>query len=166
VSVAGLPFRACSSTERPGLSIYRLEFRRTSFRLPRLSVMKWLLWTGCAAERRAARQRARAAREGVGTLGALVENYFTTGPGSTLRRARKTKQLIKTVFGKLLTVPLLDLKRPTLQLIVDEWPSRHSAALAVRSIRPSLKWAEKREMVQVGMSDLEPPAAVAIATSR
>jgi integrase len=111
------------------------------------------------AERRAMRQRARAAREGVGTLGALVENYFTTGPGSTLRRARKTKQLIKTVFGKVLTVPLLDVKRPILQLIVDEWPSRHSAALAVRSIRPSLKWAEKREMVQVGISDLEPPAA-------
>jgi hypothetical protein len=110
------------------------------------------------AERRAARQRARAAREGVGTLGALVENYFTSGPGSTLRRAKKTKQLIKTVFGKVLTVPLLDMKRPILQLIVDEWPSRHSAAFAVRSIRPSLKWAEKREMVQVGISDLEPPA--------
>jgi Arm DNA-binding domain len=59
------------------------------------------------AERRAMRQRARAAREGVGTLGALVETYFTTGPGSTLRRAKKTKQLIKTVFGKVLTVPLL-----------------------------------------------------------
>jgi integrase len=50
-------------------------------------------------------------------------------------------------------------KRPALQLIADEWPSRHSAALAVRSIRPCLKWAEKREMVQVGISDLEPPAA-------
>ena len=111
------------------------------------------------AEHRAARQRARAAREGVGTLGALVENYFTTGPGSTLRRARKTKQLIKTLFGKVLSVPLLDVKRPSLQLIADEWPSRHSAALAVRSIRPCLRWAEKREMVQVGISDLEPPAA-------
>jgi integrase len=111
------------------------------------------------AERRAARQRARAAREGVGTLEALVENYFTTGPGSTLRRARRTKQLIKTVFGKVLTVPLLDVKRPALQLIVDERPSRHSAALAVRSIRPCLRWAEKREMAQVGISDLEPPAA-------
>jgi len=62
------------------------------------------------AERRAARQRARAAREGVGTLGALVENYFTTGPGSTLRRARKTKRLIKTLLGKVLSVPLLDVR--------------------------------------------------------
>jgi hypothetical protein len=51
------------------------------------------------------------------------------------------------------------MKRPILQLVVDKWPSRHSAAFAVRSIRPSLKWAEKREMVQVGISDLEPPAA-------
>jgi Arm DNA-binding domain len=33
-------------------------------------------------ERRAARQRAKAAKEGIGTLQALLETYYTTGPGS------------------------------------------------------------------------------------
>jgi integrase len=110
------------------------------------------------AERRATRQRARAARDGIGTLGALIEAYFSTGPGQHLRRARQAKQLIKTVFAKALGIAMLDLKRPTLQLIADEWSSAQSAALAVRTIRPCLKWAEKREMVPAGMSSLEPPA--------
>ena len=96
------------------------------------------------AERRAARQRAQAAREGVGTSGALLDNYFSAGPGAQLRRAQQAKKLIKTVFAEALGVPLLDLQRPRMQLLADEWPSRHSAALAIRSLRPCLKWAEKR----------------------
>lgn len=111
------------------------------------------------AERRAARRRAQAAREGIGTLGALIDGYYKTGPGSRLRQAHRAKQLIKTIFAEALGTPLLDLRRPTLQLTADEWPSGQSAALAVRSIRPCLKWAEKREMVQAGLADLEPPAA-------
>lgn len=111
------------------------------------------------AERRAARKRAQAAREGVGTLDALIDGYFGTGPGSNLRRCRQTKRLIKTVFAKALGIALLDLKRPGLQLIADEWPSGQSAALVVRSLRPCLKWAEKREMVPAGIANLDPPAA-------
>lgn len=111
------------------------------------------------AERRAARQRAQAAREGIGTLEALVDLYFTTGPGKERRRANATKQLIKSVFAKALNAPLLDLKRPALQLIADEWRSGQSAALAVRSIRPCLKWAERRELAPAGISTLETPAA-------
>ena len=91
------------------------------------------------AERRAARQRAQAARDGVGTLAALLDTYFTTGPGAQLRRAQQAKKLIKAVFEEVLGVPLLDLARPRMQLLADEWASRHSAALAIRSLRPCLK---------------------------
>src|SRR5262249_42015023 len=62
-------------------------------------------------ERRAARLRARAARDGIGTLEALLDGYFSNGPGAQLRRARQTKQLIKTVFAKALGLALLDLQR-------------------------------------------------------
>jgi integrase len=109
-------------------------------------------------ERREARLRARAAREGIGTLEALLDGYFSNGPGAQLRRARQTKQLIKTVFAKALSLVLLDLQRPTLQLLADKWPSSQSAAFAVRSLRPCLKWAEKRAMVQADVWDLDPPA--------
>ena len=107
------------------------------------------------AERRAARQRATAARENVGTLGGLLEHYFTKGPGAKCRSAAKSRQRIKTVFAKLLGTPLLDLERATIQLTADEWRSANTASSAVRSLRPGLKWGEKRGFVRPGLSDLE-----------
>ena len=111
------------------------------------------------AERRATRQRVQAARDGVGTLAALLDSYFSTGPGAQLRRAQQTKKLLKTVFANALGVPLLDLRGPSIQLLADGWASLHSAALAIRSLRPCLKWAERRGLVQPGVWDLEPPIA-------
>jgi integrase len=110
------------------------------------------------AERRAARLRTQAARQGIGTLEALLDTYFTSGPGSRHRRTGKTKQMIKTVFAKALRSSVLDLDRAALQLIADGWRSPKTAASAVRSLRPCLKWAEKRAFVKTGSWDLEPPA--------
>ncbi len=108
-----------------------------------------------SAEPRVSGRKLRA--KGVGTLGALIDNYFSTGPGSKLRRSRQTSGIIKTVFGKVLRVQLAELTRAGLQLIADDWPSGQSAALAVRSLRPCLKWAERRELAPAGSSELEPP---------
>ena len=112
------------------------------------------------SERRAGRQRAQAARDGVGTLRALLESYFTKGPGSKQRRAGKTKRLLETVFAKVLDDGVLDLDRTRLQLIADGWKSSQTASLAVRSLRPCLKWAERRAFVSAGTADLEPPTKV------
>jgi integrase len=106
-------------------------------------------------ERRAARQRTQAARDGVGTLGALFEAYFLKGPGRERRRAAKTLRLLKTVFSGLLNKPALDVSRAELQRLADSWRSPTSASLAVRLARPCLKWAERREQVAKGTSDLE-----------
>jgi integrase len=112
------------------------------------------------SERRAARQRAQAAREGEGTLGSLLDRYFDTGPGVQLRRAGKSKRLVRTVFDCALGRPMLDVRGPELQLIADGWKSAASASLAVRLLRPCLKWAEKRGLVQAGVAALEQPATV------
>jgi integrase len=112
------------------------------------------------SERRAARQRAQAAREGEGTLGSLVDRYFEAGPGVQLRRAAKSKRLVRTVFGRALGRPMLDVRGPELQLIADGWKSAASASLAVRLLRPCLKWAEKRGLVQAGLAGLEQPTTV------
>jgi hypothetical protein len=72
-------------------------------------------------ERRAARQRAQAAREGAGTVGALLDTYFTKGPGSQQRRSAKSKRLVETVFSKVLGRPMLDVYGPELQLLADGW---------------------------------------------
>ena len=111
-------------------------------------------------ERRVARQRAQAARGGVGTLGALIQTYFTNGPGGQRRRAAKNKKQLETVFAKLLNKPVLDLSRVEIQLTADEWRSPATASLAIRIVRPCLKWAEKRGLVREGVAGLEQPSKV------
>jgi integrase len=108
-------------------------------------------------DRRAARQRAQAARQGVGTLNELLENYFNTGPGSEQRRATKSLKMVQAVLADFLDHPALELKRSELQLAADRWRSPSSASLAVRLIRPCLKWAEKRSLVREGLAQLEQP---------
>jgi integrase len=107
------------------------------------------------AERRAAHRRAAAARENVGTLRGLLGHYFTNGPGAKTRSSAKSKQRIETVFARLLGTPLLDLERATIQLTADDWRSVNTASSAVRSLRPCLKWAEKRGFTRAGLTDLE-----------
>jgi integrase len=106
-------------------------------------------------ERRAARQRTQAARGGVGTLGALIQTYFTTGPGAGQRRAAHSKQQLEAVFGKVLDKPVLDIRRAELQLIADAWRSAATASLAIRVLRPCLKWAARRGLVGEGVANLE-----------
>jgi integrase len=108
-------------------------------------------------ERRAARQRAQAAKVGVGTVGALIQTYFTNGPGGQQRRAAKNKRLLETLFATVLNKPVLDVERVELQLIADAWRSAATASLAIRILRPCLKWAEKRGLVREGVANLETP---------
>ena len=109
------------------------------------------------SERRAARRRAQAAKGGVGSLGALIKVYFTNGPGERQRRAAQNRQLLEAVFSKVLNKPGIDIHRAELQLIADGWSSAATASLAVRILRPCLKWAEKRDLVHQEIANLEQP---------
>jgi integrase len=111
-------------------------------------------------ERRDGRYRAQAARAGVGTLTAILDAYFLGGPGQGLRRATESHQMVRAVFSSLLEKPAIDISRAELQRTADAWRSPASASLAVRILRPCLKWAERREQVQKGASDLETIVAV------
>ena len=57
----------------------------------------------------------------------------------------------------MLNKPVLDIERAELQLIADNWQSAASASLAIRILRPCLKWAEKRGLVREGVANLEQP---------
>lgn len=112
-------------------------------------------------ERRAARARANGARDGQGTVGALLDTYFGKGPGAQQRTKTAAKQVIQTVFAAILNKPALDLQGPELQLIADHWRSATTASLAIRLMRPCLKWGEKRRLVPLGIAAvLEQPAAI------
>jgi integrase len=104
------------------------------------------------------RQRAYDAKTGVGTVGALIDTYFTNGPGAQQRRAMRSKRQLETVFAKVLDKPVLDMERAELQLIADSWRSPATASLAVRLLRPCLKWAVKRGLVREGVPSLDQPA--------
>jgi integrase len=62
------------------------------------------------------------------------------------------------VFAKVLDKPVLDIDRVELQLTADGWRSAATASLAIRTLRPCLKWAEKRRLVREGVANLEQPA--------
>src|SRR5258708_1139800 len=50
------------------------------------------------AERRAQRARAMAAEHGLGTFGAVIDGYFSTGAGAGLRSRREQLKRLRSVF--------------------------------------------------------------------
>lgn len=102
---------------------------------------------------------AKAAKEGVGTLTALLDLYEKK-KGNTLKSWPDCRRRIESVFKPFLKKALDVLKARDLQLQADSWPSSQSAAAAVRYIRPMLKWAAAsgRGYVPRELADLAPPA--------
>ncbi len=112
------------------------------------------------AERRRKRAAATAARDGAGTLRALVSVYAEKR-GRALKTWSEYERRIASVFAKTMDRPLSGLSRADLQLIADAWPAQQSAALAVRCLRPVLKWAAQRDLVAADLTHIVPPAIVA-----
>lgn len=111
------------------------------------------------AERRKLRQTAQDARAGVGTLAAVLDVYGRQR-GNAQRAWGAARQRIDLLFKPLLEKPAINLTAVEFQLIADNWDSQWSAAYAVRSLRPALKWAVKRGYMAPGAADISPPVAV------
>jgi integrase len=113
------------------------------------------------AEARHKRAVAKAAKEGIGTLNALLDLYERKD-GAALKSWAECRRRIESVFKPFLKKPLDTLKARDFQLQADTWPSAQSAAAAVRYIRPLLKWAAAsgRRYVPPELANLSPPATV------
>lgn len=111
------------------------------------------------AERRAEREKAAAEAEAA-TLTALIELYGRQR-GATLRSWPEYQRSIGRVWGAFLGRPLADLTLGDLQLAADRYPAQQQAAVAVRCLRPILKWASApgRRYVARDLADIAPPAA-------
>ena len=114
--------------------------------------------TDPTAERRAQRARAIAAEQGIGTLGAVIEAYFSTGPGAGLKSKGEQLKRLRSVFAAHLHRPAADVDGVALQLTVDVHGSKTAAARAVAYLSPVLKWAAKRSLVRAAFN-LEKPHA-------
>jgi integrase len=113
------------------------------------------------AEKIAAREAARAPAvpQDTGmTLAGLIDLYDKQvwTPNALKSRAEAINR-IRDIFGGFLDRPLKSITRAELQIAVDDWPAKSSAAGAVRYVRPVLKWAAKRDYVAAELALLEEP---------
>ena len=92
------------------------------------------------AERKRQRAIGRQAREGIGTLSALLDMYAEQ-KGGRFKSWTECRRRIDSVFAPFLNQPIATLKAGELQLHADGWRAKQSAAAAVRYLRPVLKWA-------------------------
>jgi integrase len=108
------------------------------------------------ADKRTARHKALSALEGVGTLGSVIDAYFTAGNGAYLKTGEAQRRHLMTFFAQLLGKPAIDIRSAQLQLIVDAHAARTTAARAAAYLAPVLKWARKRDLM-TGPFELEKP---------
>ena len=107
------------------------------------------------------RQRAigRQARDGIGTLSALLDMYAEQ-KGGRLKSWVECRRRVDSVFAPFLNQPIATLKAGNLQLHADGWRAKQSAAAAVRYLRPVLKWAAHRGYCATDLAVIVPPATV------
>jgi integrase len=86
------------------------------------------------------------------TLDELLTRY-SENRGCDLKSWDHSRLRINRVFAALMATPVTTLTAAQLQTTADRYPARASAAFAVRTLRPVLKWGAQRELV---------PAAVAV----
>ncbi len=111
------------------------------------------------AEAKRRRAIGREARDGIGTLAALLDLYAKQ-KGAALKSWPECRRRIEVVFAPFLSAPLATMEASDLQMQADGWASKQSAAAAVRYLRPMLKWAAHRGYVVAEATALHPPATV------
>lgn len=111
------------------------------------------------AEARRKRIMGQEARDGVGTLTAVLDLYAKQR-GDSLKSWPECRRRIDHVFAAHLSKPVAVLRAADLQIAADAHPSRQSAAAAVRYLRPVLKWAAQRRYLTAEAAVIDPPATV------
>lgn len=129
------------------------------------------------ADARKLRAIGRDAKEGIGTLPALLDLYGgpvtkkgeqeseapkarVIGPGRDLKSWPEMRRRVEGVFAGLVRRPLATITAGDFQMVADAHPSKSSASAGVRYLRPILKWAAQRGYVGRDVALVDPPAAV------
>ncbi len=111
------------------------------------------------AQRKRERAIGAAAKDGAGTLAALISLYGEKH-GAKGRSWPESRRRMEAVFKSYLTRPLASLTAADLQMTADRHGAQQSAAAAVRYIRPVLKWGAARGYVGRDVAAVTPPATV------
>ena len=106
------------------------------------------------ADRRRERAMGAAARQGIGTLKALLDLY--AGPqGAAPKSFAQGRRRIDLVLKPELALPVATLTAGELQQVADRYPYPKAASFVIRTLRPALKWAAERGYVTAGLADLK-----------
>lgn len=105
------------------------------------------------ADRRRSHALVAAAKRGEGTLRALLDVYEADA-GAQLRSWPHGRLRIERVFSGLIDQPLASITVERILLAADAYRAKASAAFAVRTLRPVLKWAAPRGFVSDGLADI------------
>lgn len=108
------------------------------------------------AEKREQRSTAVSAKLGIGTFEAVIDTYFADGNGAGLKSKAEQTKRIKQVLAAHLKRPAKDITSSDLQRAVDAYGAKVAAARAVGYVKPLVKWALKRSLMQ-GVFDIEKP---------
>ncbi|NPD66067.1 tyrosine-type recombinase/integrase [Lichenicola cladoniae] len=108
------------------------------------------------ADRRQKRALGHNAKDGLGTLAALLELYEVK-VGKTIKSWPPSKRRIEVVFKELLKKPLLAIARLDLQIAIDSYPSQQQARGGAYCLRPVLKWASARGYALADLAEVEAP---------
>jgi integrase len=111
------------------------------------------------ADRRRERAQAEAAKNGDGTLRALLDLYEHKR-GTALRSWAHSRKRVDRVFARFLRHPVATLTASALQMVADDYPAAPSASFAVRTLRLVLKWAAQRGIADSKLADLRAPEPV------
>lgn len=109
------------------------------------------------AARRKARSMATDAKAGVGTLDAMLDAYEVQA-GRWLKSWADGRKRIALVFKPLLGCPAATLTAAELQRAADAYHSAASASLAVRTLRPALKWGAQRDHLPAATANVRQTA--------
>lgn len=103
------------------------------------------------AERRRDRKTLTDAKAGKGTLTAVLDAYGADA-GAALRSWPHSRKRVERVFARYLEKPAKTLLLADLLIEADQYSAKASAAFAVRTLRPVLKWAAPRGLVPADLA--------------
>lgn len=112
------------------------------------------------AEKREGRaQTAASPLPSLSTLKDVIDIYEERR-GIDLKSWPHSRKRVDRVFAELMTHSVTELTPIDLQLAADKFHAKQSAAFAVRTLRPALRWAARRGLAPPDLSNLIQPATV------
>lgn len=112
-------------------------------------------------EKRAERRAGADLRAGIGTLGALFDQYEREGKPPKTWFSGAGRKRVERVFGPLLPQAVMGMKAADVIRVADAYSgSANAAQNAIRALRPVFSWAIRRDFAPAALLALTPGAGV------